>query len=59
MPKITFGVTISDPRDDLLLFCLDYYRMDEMLGEIIEKYLQVFHIDIDEFLASLKHETKE
>ena len=37
-PIITFGVSVRNVIDRQLLFCLDYYRIDDILGSILELY---------------------
>lgn len=59
MPKLTFEASISDSKYDWLLFCLDYYRMDEILGEIIETYLKAFDIELDDYFTNIKKDKKE
>lgn len=49
IPFITFGVTINSDKFDNLLYCMDYFSIKESLEEIIEQYLDIFHIDISEF----------
>lgn len=54
IPYITFGVTINNEKFDELLYCMDYFSIKESLEEIIEQYLEVFHIDIGEFCVWAK-----
>jgi len=49
IPFITFGVTINNEKFDELLYCMDYFSIKETLEEIIEQYLDIFHIDINSF----------
>ena len=49
IPYITFGVTINNSKFDDLLYCMDYFSIKETLEEIIEQYLDFFHIDIGDF----------
>ena len=49
IPYITFGVTINKDKFDELLYCMDYFSIKESLEEIIEQYLEIFHIDIGGF----------
>lgn len=49
IPFLTFGVTINNDKYDDLLYCMDYFSIKETIEEIIEQYLDIFHIDINEF----------
>lgn len=54
IPYITFGVTINNDKFDELLYCMDYFSIKESLEEIIEQYLELFHIDIGSFCTWAK-----
>lgn len=54
IPFITFGVTINNEKFDDLLYCMDYFSIKETLEEIIEQYLDIFHIDINGFCTWAK-----
>ena len=49
IPYITFGVTTNNEKFDELLYFLDYFSIKETLEELIEQYMDIFHIDIDAF----------
>lgn len=49
VPYITFGVTTNDDKFDDLLYCMDYFSIKQTLEEVIEQYLELFCIDINQF----------
>lgn len=55
-PFITFGVTINDCKYESLLQCMDFYAMDRYIGNLLQRYLNVFMVDIDAFLNWLRSE---
>lgn len=55
-PFITFGVTINDYKYESLLQCMDFYAMDRYIGNLLQRYLNVFMVDIDAFLNWLRSE---
>lgn len=57
-PFITFGITINDASQAQLLQCMDYYHIDQYLGNILQKYIDLFMLDIDEFISWLKEQNK-
>ena len=48
-PIITFGVSISSDNYKSLLYCLDYYRIDRILGALLHLYAQELSFDILQF----------
>ena len=48
-PIITFGVSISSDNYKPLLYCLDYYRIDRILGSLLHLYAQQLSFDILQF----------
>ena len=48
-PIITFGVSISSDKYESLLYCLDYYRIDKILGELLHLYARELSFDILRF----------
>lgn len=54
IPFITFGVTINNEKFDDLLYCMDYFSIKETIEEIVEYYLEIFHIDMDSFCTWAK-----
>lgn len=58
-PYITFGVTTNSKKFDNLLYCMDYFSINKTLGEMIEKYLQLFNISIEKFCAWAKNNLKD
>ena len=49
-PYITFGISISDKRLENILYCFDYYRIDIVLGNFINRFLHTMSIDIKKFI---------
>lgn len=56
VPYLVFGVTTNTPRMDLLLYCMDYYSIEESVSDIIRCFLEVFKLDIGDFCAWVKAE---
>lgn len=52
-PIITFGVSISSGEYESLLYCLDYYRIDRILGSLLHLYAQELSFDILQFSKTL------
>lgn len=48
-PFITFGVTINSDKFNSILYCMDYFSINEMLEEMINTYIRIFRIDINKF----------
>lgn len=48
-PYITFGVTTNSEKFDELLYCMDYFSINEMLEDIINSYIKIFKINIGKF----------
>ena len=57
-PLITFGVTIEDASDKFILQCLDYYSFDKILADLLKNYIDVFMVDLNEFVAWLRKDEK-
>lgn len=57
-PFITFGITINDASQAQRLQCMDYYHIDQYLGNILQKYIDLFMLDIDEFISWLKEQNR-
>lgn len=53
-PLLTFGVTINDPEHEALLQCMDFYGMDQYIGNFLERFLNVFMLEVDDFLNWLR-----
>ena len=51
-PIITFGVSISSDAYKPLLYCLDYYRIDRILGALLHLYAQQLSFDFFQFSQS-------
>lgn len=58
MPFITFGVTINSFDHQWLLQCMDFCGIDKYLSLWIQRYCEVFKLDIDSFLNWLKKQDK-
>lgn len=58
-PYITFGVTTNDDAFNSVLQCMDYYSLDNIISSIIQRYLDVFMVDIDGFLKWIRQEDKK
>ena len=58
MPFITFGVTINSSNHQWLLQCMDFCGIDKYLSLWIQRYCEVFKLDIDSFLNWLKKQDK-
>lgn len=52
-PIITFGASISSSKYEFLLYCLDYYRIDKILGELLHLYAKELSFDILQFSKEL------
>lgn len=48
-PFLTFGVTTNNCKFDDLLYCMDYFSIEDTLGRILEQYIETFNINIDSF----------
>lgn len=59
VPLLTFGVTIESQKFDDLLYCLDFYRIDQILGDLIDSYTDVYRINMEEFCSWLKNEKRK
>ncbi len=53
-PFITFDVTIYNHKNNNLLYLLEYYKLDKVLGEILKTYTECFSIDLDLFCQQCK-----
>ena len=53
-PIITFGVSISSDKYETLLYCLDYYRIDRILGSLLHLYAKELSFDILQFSKDWK-----
>lgn len=49
-PIITFGVSIKNCDDRNLLFCLDYYHIDDVLGAILEAYCNINEFNLADYV---------
>lgn len=58
-PLITFGVTINHSEHEQLLQCMDFYGIDGYISNLLQRYTNVFMLNIDEFLTWLKIEDKQ
>lgn len=58
MPFITFGVTINSLDYQWLLQCMDFCEIDKYLSLWIQRYCEVFKLDIDSFLSWVKKQDK-
>lgn len=58
-PLITFGVTINHKEHEQLLQCMDFYGIDRYISNLLQRYTNVFMLNIDEFLTWLKIEDKQ
>lgn len=58
-PLITFGVTTNSREDSYLLYCMDYFKIDEFISCCLERYMDVFKIDIEGFVNWVRKETQE
>ena len=59
VPFITFGITTNSEKFNPLLYCMDYFSIKATLEEIIEQYLDLFRISMDEFCKWLKHNLEQ
>lgn len=59
VPLLTFGVTTGSQDFDNLLYCLDFYRIDQILGDLIDSYADIYKINIEDFCAWLKNERRK
>lgn len=50
LPYLTFGITIYNEEDKRLLYILDYFRIDEIIGDVIKDFLFYFPISIQGFV---------
>lgn len=57
-PLITFGVTIEDANDKFILQCLDFYSFDKIVTDLLKNYIDVFMVDLNEFVAWLRKDEK-
>lgn len=48
-PIITFGVSIASDKYKTLLYCLDYYRIDRILGSLLHLYANELSFDFFQF----------
>lgn len=58
-PLITFGVTINNSEHERLLHCMDFYDIDKYISSLLQRYTNVFMLNIDEFLTWLKNEDRQ
>lgn len=57
-PLLTFGVTINDLEYKKLLQCMDFYSVDQYISDLLQRYLNVFMLDLDIFISWLKSENR-
>lgn len=58
-PFLTFGVTINSEAHDYLLYCMDYYSLDEVIGDMLQMYIDVFEVNVDKFCSWVKKEAQK
>lgn len=57
-PFLTFGVTINDTKYSNILQCIDYYKLDRYIGGLLQRYINIFQIDINRFIEWIKTHDK-
>ena len=57
IPCLTFGVTINSKEQDNILYCMDYFSIHKILGDILQTYIDTFLIDIKNFCGWVKLDT--
>lgn len=50
-PLITFGITIYDEFDRILLYVLDYLKIDKVISGCIQEFRYYMPVDIKEFIS--------
>lgn len=50
-PLITFGITIYDEFDRILLYVLDYLKIDKVISSCIQEFRYYMPVDIKEFIS--------
>ena len=55
-PYLTFGVTINSEEYEILLQCMDFYGIDNFISILLSKYINIFMLDLDQFISWLKNE---
>lgn len=58
-PYLTFGVTVNNDKYNVLLYCMDYLSIKELLGDLIDRYIRIFLIDIDDFCKWAKKQIEQ
>lgn len=53
-PLLTFGITIYQKKDEVLLYLLDYLRIDKIVGEMIRDFLYYMPVDLKAYIDSNK-----
>lgn len=51
-PLLTFGMTVYQEEDRVLLYLLDYLRIDKIIGEMIHDFLYYMPVDLRAYLKS-------
>lgn len=49
-PFLSFGITIYREEDNFLLYIADYFRIDKVIGEMIDEFLRYFPVDLKDYL---------
>lgn len=58
-PFITFGLTTNTNSLYWLLYCMDYFSIKNVLDELIDRYIQIFGIDLKRFCEWAKNNIRE
>lgn len=57
IPCLTFGVTINSVEHEILLYCMDHFSIHEVLGNILQTYIDIFLIDVNRFCTWVTMDT--
>lgn len=57
IPFLTFGVTINSVEYEDILYCMDYFSIHEVLGNILQIYINTFLIKVNGFCNWVTRDT--
>lgn len=58
-PIITCAISIKDKVDSTMLDILNYMQISKIITYIIEKYINIFNIDLNSFIEYLENELEK
>lgn len=64
-PAITFGISVKNANgqisdeDSLILYLLSYLKIEELVSDVLEKYVNIFDVKLQHYLHFLRNQKKE